>query len=350
MPVPAGAATIAGREPPPASLDRIGAQQLQLVADTVPALLAYVDAEVRYVWVNGAYRRWFGLAPESIRGRHAREIVGEAAWLAVRHHVERALAGEEVSYEARIDFGPGHTRDVKVSYVPDRDASGRVRGFISLVTDVTEMQDAERALRESEHWLAESQTAAQVGSWQASLNDQGPPTGLRWSNGMYQIFGLVPGSAIDYGSFTSMVHPDDRALIRNTSRAAVERGVYRFEKEYRIVRPDGAVRVVHSWITIERDDAGRMTGLRGTCQDITERKLAETEIRLAREQLQVVVDATPALIARYDRDIRLVWANKNYAARFGKKLEDLVREAPARDHRGDGLRPDRTGDGPRAGR
>ncbi len=308
---------------PPASLDPIDSQRLQLVADTVPALLAYVDAQVRYVWVNGTYQRWFGRSPESICGRHAREIVGEATWTTVQPHVARALAGEEVSYEARINFGLGHARDVTVSYVPDRDAEGRVRGFVSLVTDVTKMQNAERALRESEQMLAESQTTAHVGSWEARLHEDGPPDALRWSAGMYRIFGQPPGRAIDYGIFISSVHPDDRALIRNTSGAGIGRGG-RFEKEYRIVRPDGAVRVLHSWITVERDAAGRATRLRGTCQDITERKLAETEIRLAREHLQVVVEATPALIARYDRDLRIVWANKNYAARFDKQPEEVV--------------------------
>jgi PAS domain S-box-containing protein len=308
---------------PPASRDPIDAQRFQLVADTLPALLAYLDEEARYVWVNGAYQRWFARSPESICGRQAREIVGEAAWGAVEHHVARALAGEEVSYEARIDFGPGHTRDVTVSYVPDRDASGRVRGFVSLVTDISDTQNAERALRESERMLAESQTAANLGSWEARLNEDGPPDALRWSEGMYRIFGHLPGSAIDYGIFISSIHPDDRALVRNSSRAGIERGG-RFEKEYRIVRPDGAVRMLHSWVTVERDAAGRAAYLRGTCQDITERKLAETEIRLAREHLQVVVDTTPALIARYDRDLRIVWANKNYAGRFGKQPEEVV--------------------------
>ena len=308
---------------PPASLDPIDSQRLRLVADAVPALLAYLDDGVRYVWVNGAYQRWFGRSPESICGRHAREIVGEAAWTAVRHHVARALAGEEVSYEARIDFGPGHTRDVTVSYVPDRDSSGRVRGFVSLVTDISDTQNAERALRESERMLAESQTAAHMGSWEARLHEEGPPDALRWSAGMYRIFGQPPDSAIDYGIFISSVHPDDRALIRNTSREGVGQGG-RFEKEYRIVRPDGAVRMLHSWITVDRDAAGRATHLRGTCQDITERKLAETEIRRAREHLQVVVDTTPALIARFDRNLRIVWANKNYAARFDKQPEEVV--------------------------
>ena len=49
---------------------------LQLVADTVPALLAYLDDGVRYVWANETYRRWFGLSLDSIRGRSMRDIVG----------------------------------------------------------------------------------------------------------------------------------------------------------------------------------------------------------------------------------------------------------------------------------
>jgi PAS domain S-box-containing protein len=311
---------------PPSSLYPIDAERLQLIADTVPALLAYVDEGARYVWVNEAYGRWFGRPLDSIRGRHVREVVGDAAWAAIQAHVECALAGEEVSYEARLVFGPGHARDVRVAYVPDRDSSGRVRGFVSLVTDVSEMRSAERALRHSERMLADSQTAAHVGSWEATLSDGAEPPTLRWSDETYRIFGYEPRRVeVDYGLFVSSVHLDDRALVQNTVNAGVEQGD-RFEMEYRIVRPDGDVRTIHAWKTVERDAAGRATRLRGTCQDITERKLAESEIRQTREHLQVIVDATPAMIARYDRGACLVWANKSYAARFGKKPEELMRK------------------------
>jgi PAS domain S-box-containing protein len=309
---------------PGASRDPIDPARLQLVADTVPSLLAYVDEGGRYVWVNDTYRRWFGYSPESIRRRKVREIVGESAWVVVEPHVARALAGEEVSYEARVDFGPGHTRDVRVTYVPDRDPGGRVRGFVSRVTDISEVQAVERALRASERMLAESQTAAHVGSWEAILNDDGSPRSLRWSDETYRIFGHEPGSiAVDDGLFVSLVHPDDRALVLRGAAAGIAAGDG-FEAEFRIVRPDGGVRTIQSWTTVERDAAGRATRLRGTNQDITERKRAETEMQRTREHLQVVVDATPALIARYDRDIRLVWGNKTYAARFGKSPEQLV--------------------------
>ena len=60
-----------------------------------------------------------------------------------------------------------------MAYIPDRDPGGRVRGFVSRVTDISEMQSAERALRDSERMLAESQVAAHVGSWEAILDDDG---------------------------------------------------------------------------------------------------------------------------------------------------------------------------------
>ena len=241
-----------------------------------------------------------------------------------RAHVTRAIAGEEVSYEARLSYGRGHDRDVRVAYFPNRDASGQVRGFMAFVTDVSEMRSAERALRESERMLADSQAAAHVGSWEAMIDAEGVRRTLVWSDETYRIFGYEPGAvAVDQDLFLSAVHPDDRGLLWNAAsqgriRATAPRS------EFRIVRPDGTVRTIQSWFRADRDGAGRVTRLHGTCQDITARKRAEAEGRRAREHLQVVVDATPALIARYDSDLRLVWANKDYAGRFGKRPEDLV--------------------------
>jgi PAS domain S-box-containing protein len=308
----------------PTGLDSIDEQRLALVTNSVPVLLAYISDGARYVWCNEGYRRWFGRSPESIRGRHMREMLGEAAWVELQPHVERALAGEEVVFERRIVKGEGQERDVRVAYIPDRGSGGRVRGFVALVTDVSEMRGAERALRASERMLAESQAAAHVGSWEATLGENPATCSLRWSDETYRIFGFEPGSVeIDYGRFLGSIHPDDREVVTATADAGIEQGG-RFEKEYRIVRPDGAVRVIHAWTNVERDATGRVSRLLGTSQDITERRLAEREIRQTREQLQLVVDATPALIARYDRDCRLVWANRSYAARFGLKPEDLV--------------------------
>ncbi len=301
-------------------------EQLRFVANEVPALIAYVDVDARFVWGNESYRRWFGYAPEEIRGRHVSDVLGDAAWAVIRPYVERALAGEEVAYDHRLEYKKGPARDVRVTYAPHFDASGRVRGFVVLSNDISDIRLAEEALRRSEHMLEQSQSTAHVGSWELTLND-GEATAassLRWSDEMYRIFGHEPGEIeVSRAIFFEFVHPEDRDALRAVSNAGLQRGEP-FEKEYRLLRRNGVVRSIHSWNRFERDAAGRTIRVLGTCQDITERKAAEQGVRQAREDLQFVMDSTAAIIARCDRERRLVWTNKSNAARFGKTPEQLV--------------------------
>jgi PAS domain S-box-containing protein len=103
-------------------LDELDAQRLELIANTLPVLLAYVDGQARYVWVNEAYRRWFGDAPESFRGRHVREILGESGWSTIAPYVTRALAGEEVSFERSVasDRGRAEMSESPISPIATR--------------------------------------------------------------------------------------------------------------------------------------------------------------------------------------------------------------------------------------
>jgi PAS domain S-box-containing protein len=297
---------------------------MSFVASALPALLAYLDTSGRYVWVNEGYGRWFGRPPGEIVGRHASEVLGAASWAHVRPYVERALAGEEVAFDNTVSL-KGGTREVRASYVPHRDGHGGVRGFVALVTDVTETKGVERALRRSERMLEHSQATAQVGSWEVTLDAaqvEVPGTSL-WSSEAYRILGYEPGGPSSLALFRSRVHPDDRAALMARRRDAIAIGKP-LETEYRIVRPDRSVRTIHAWIHFEQEANGSTARMFGTCQDITERRLADEEVRRVREQLQLVVDTAPAFIARYDRDQRLVWANKSYAARFGKEPDALV--------------------------
>jgi PAS domain S-box-containing protein len=307
-------------------------------ANAVPALLAYVDVDVRYVWVNEGYRRWFGRPLTEIIGRHASEVLDAAAWANVRPYVERALAGEEVAFENVVVFRDGMARAVRASYVPHRDASGRVQGFVVLVADISEMKAVETALRRSERMLEQSQAAAQVGSWELTLSEGGEvPGSSLWSAETYNLLGYSPGTPASLAVFRERVHPADReALTARTARSL--ESLEPFETEYRIVRPDGSVRMLHAWLHFERAPDGKSTRASGTCQDITGRKHAELEVRRARAQLELVLESTPAFIARYDRERRLVWANRSYARRFGKEpaelagshISDLVGEPAAR--------------------
>jgi len=302
----------------------VAAESMAFAANALPALLAYVDTSLRYVWVNDVYARWFGCAREEIQGRHVSEVLDPAAWAAARPYAERALAGEEVAFDNTLVIGEGTIRHVRASYVPHRDEAARICGFVALVTDITETKVIEGALRRSERLLKHSQVAAQVGSWEVTFDENFTevPGSYFWSSETYRIFGLDPTTPINLPLFYSRVHPDERAAMQARARPNFTRGEL-YQGEYRIVRPDGSVRTLHSWLDFDRGSDG-MIHVFGTCQDITDRKRAEMEILRAREQLQLVVDTTSAFIARYDRDRRLVWANERYAARHGKRLDDLV--------------------------
>ena len=303
---------------------RLSAERMEFAANSLPALIAYLDDSVRYVWINDGYSRWFGRPREEILGRHPSELLDPAAWAAIQPHTERALAGEQVAFD-NVVLRDGAPHDVRASYIPHRDDAGRLCGFVVLVTEVTETQAVERALRRSERLLEQSQAAAQVGSWEVTFDEtfSEVPGSYFWSSEVYRIFGVEPNTPITLALFYSRVHPDEREAMQARRPAALVRAES-FQSPYRIVRPDGSVRVLDGWLNFERSADGKTIRVFGTCQDITERKRAELEMQRAREQLQLVADTTPAFIARFDRDRRLVWANKSFAARLGKTPDELV--------------------------
>ncbi|WP_224247499.1 CHASE domain-containing protein [Hyalangium gracile] len=126
---------------------RRSAEQLQTITDALPALVAYVDAEERYLFANQAYETWFGQKPAEVVGRSVRALIGEQAYARFRDPIQRALKGELVRYEGSLALKNGGTVYTASSYIPDRDAEGRVRGFVVLAPDITERKQAEEAAR-----------------------------------------------------------------------------------------------------------------------------------------------------------------------------------------------------------
>ena len=123
--------------------------------------------------------------------------------------------------------------------------------------------------------LEEAQRIAHLGYWDHDLD-----TDLRtWSDETYRIYGLAPQErTVTSAAWQDLVHPEDRRMV-NQAVAEALRGGPRYDVDYRVVRPDGAVRVVHSKGDVTRDKSGRPCRIFGTVQDITERKRAEEDLR-----------------------------------------------------------------------
>lgn len=118
--------------------------KLESIVDALPTLVAYVDAEHRYQFVNAAYERWFGQPRAELVGKHVEEVLGVEGYRAIRHHIERALAGDTITYEAEVAYRSGGTRLIEATYAPHRAADGSIVGYVSLVADVSERKAFER--------------------------------------------------------------------------------------------------------------------------------------------------------------------------------------------------------------
>ena len=226
----------------------------QVIADRLPALVAYVDPQMRYRYVNRRFEDWYQRPAAWFIGRAVEEVVGTDTFAVTGPLLQRAACGEtlEFDYPRRNDLLHPPDRVLRVQLVPDR-TSGLPRGFVALMEDVTEKLAAERALRESEARLRQITETIDDVFW---LIEVGKPQSMYVSPGFSTIYGrersAVGGTPEDW---VKWVHAEDRARMAHRF-AGLAAGIG-YAEEYRIERPDGSVR----WIP--RESAPRPGGSRG---------------------------------------------------------------------------------------
>ncbi|MFC3685428.1 sensor histidine kinase [Hydrogenophaga luteola] len=111
-------------------------------------LLSFVDADYRYRYVNRCYLEYWARSESEIIGRRIPELMGERLFQdVVKGHFDHALAGQEVAYEALIDFPGTGPRTVQVSYLPVRSASGEVSGVVVRAHDIEKLRQREVRLQ-----------------------------------------------------------------------------------------------------------------------------------------------------------------------------------------------------------
>lgn len=118
-------------------------QQLQVITDALPVLVAQFDPEGRYRFVNAAYERWFGYAKGDVLGKGIEEVAGHEAYAVMEPHFKRVLAGHPTSYYADLRYRDGKPRSVHATYIP-LFTGDTPDGFVALVKDETERRSFER--------------------------------------------------------------------------------------------------------------------------------------------------------------------------------------------------------------
>lgn len=173
----------------------------------------------------------------------------------------------------------------------------------ALVDERTEeFKQANQALLKSESGLKEAQRIGHLGNWNWDIvTDE-----LFWSDEIYRIFGLTPQKlGMTYDDFLEFIHPEDRELLKNAVKESLSDSKGHYNIEHRIVRPDGAERIVSESGEVCRDETGKPISMIGTVLDITERKQAEDKL----VQAAAVYESTEEGIIITDAKTRILAVN-----------------------------------------
>jgi PAS domain S-box-containing protein len=185
-----------------------------------------------------------------------------------------ALAGRRpYDTEFRVKRPDGNVVFIKADGLVLRDPDGTPQRMIGLNRDVTAQKSAELALRKSERVLLQSQEIAHIGSYVVDVT-----TGrLTSSVTLDAIFGLDASAPRKTEEWLEIIHPEDRYSVSLHLADVLVRGP-RFDREYRVVnRKSGETLWVHGLGELERGPGGEPLRLVGTVQDITTRKMADSE-------------------------------------------------------------------------
>jgi len=157
----------------------------------------------------------------------------------------------------------------------------------------------EATLREREATLATAQRIAHLGSWEWEI----ATNALRLSDEEYRLFGFTPGSAPPtLDTFMATIHPDDRQAVADALRASLAGTPY--AATFRVVWPDGTIRVLQGQGEVARDAGGEPLRVIGTSLDITERTEAEAELRRAHAAAGAAYRAKADFLATMSHELR----------------------------------------------
>ena len=123
-------------------------QRLRIMADHAPVCIAQIDRHMRYVYANDRYCALYGLAAGDLVGQHVREIIGPVYYDEKSPYLQRALAGETISFVLSKTPPAQGTRYYSVACQPEFDEQGEIFGLVIALNDVTERTLAERRLQE----------------------------------------------------------------------------------------------------------------------------------------------------------------------------------------------------------
>ncbi|MFN4340740.1 MAG: PAS domain-containing protein [Azonexus sp.] len=257
------------------------------------------------------------------------ELMDTQRWLAIIHPEDRertAAYSRDHVFRGRQPFDSdyriirrddGEVRWIRTAGQLEIGPDGRVSRLFGTSQDITERKRFEEKLSQSSAALREAQAIAHLGSWTLDIVQDK----LEWSDEVYRIFGRPPGQTLCIADFIACIHPGDRERVLADWQAAL--GGKPYDSEHRIV-VGTATRWVRERARIRFAPDGRPLSAVGTVQDITERRMAEEQLR----KLSLAIEQSPHSIVITNTVPEIEYVNAAFIRNTGYTPTEVIGRNP----------------------
>jgi len=267
---------------------------LHTLTDALPSLIGYWDTGLRNRFANRASLEWFGKTPADMLGMRLQDLLGADRFARNEPRVRAALCGERQSFKGRLTKSDGSRRRTWTHFVPDLRGE-EVRGFFVLITDITELKQAEAENALLRRILDESPDFIGMADMEGHT--------LYLNAAAKALIGFSSDDNLGQGHI-SYLHPPwaARRIAKTWIPIALERGAWIGESA--VLSRDGREIPVSQILLVHRDERGRPERLSTIIRDISEQKRQAGALAEARLAAEVASRAKSEFLANMSHEIR----------------------------------------------
>lgn len=265
-------------------------RELHLVMNNIPVITSRVDNNLRYVFVSQQYMAVFGKPMGDIVGRTMREVLAEDLFAQEESYARRAIAGEAVNFEIRVEVSGFGEMYGLVHFIPNLDADHHVDGFFICVVDITERKKIEQDLKERDaRWKFAIEGFGDY-LWDS---DEVSRT-ITYSKAWIDIIGYSEDELNHkLGEWESRIHPDDKAAVFANLQSCLDGDTPTYDCEYRILSKNNSYKWIHDrGIVLDRSVNGKPLRMVGTASDISLRKQLEADLKSKDDRWKFAIEGS----------------------------------------------------------
>ena len=289
--------------------------------DNSPIIFFLKDMEGRFLLTNPQFEKWMSKSKEEMIGKISSDLFPEAfSDLFVSQDREVIETGRPLSLELDAPNADGIRRIVCTKF-PVRNAAGVQIAIGSIISDITERRKAESELRSSQRLLKTVFDTIPHSLYVRDIKSNflmvNRAHAQRYNADPEDVIGM---HVLDFPFGTAA----DRQMFLERDREVFESKERIENMEFSVTHPDGQLRHYRNIQMPLPDEEGKVVGVVGLAEDITDGRLAEINLRQSRDQLRMITDNLPAIILYIDSDERYLFINKTGEQWFDKTSDDLI--------------------------